>query len=414
MSKSPVEPKSYEHRKHLLTKPSSPLEPEESFFAISKQASALRDAIKERNFDLTKSLIEKKADVTAIINPMNATFLHQAAGIGDKKIIALLIESKADVDAKTRTGTKPLDMAVENGHIRAIELLLSKSTDTTTKVKPFYFVNAIKENWGEVIKLLLEKQKADISLEYMRTAVDESNLDVLSLLIKHKADLGATFLSGKTILHYAAIKGLTSIVETLIYHKCDPLAQDTKGNIPIIYSIKQHSSDIEGLLYLDKTISYGATTKSLLIRCPKQIEFTNPLTGRTLLHEVLSTKCADADLDIIELLIRKNVLAINAQDKDGNTPLHSLLSIKDLKYSNIAPVVKLLLENKADLTIQNKDGIDAQLLLDEAKDLFATPHRKVEFVDTHGILYSLSEEPSVLGKEPSVLGEVQVQDPYTT
>lgn len=114
----------------------------------------LMEAAREGHFEITKLLLEKGADVNimsdegftaldaAIVknqvevvqlllnkgaNPnryvAGATPLYDAAGYGYTKIVSLLIEHGADVNAKSFGRTTPLAIAIQNNHLDVVNLL---------------------------------------------------------------------------------------------------------------------------------------------------------------------------------------------------------------------------------------------------------------------------------------------------
>ncbi|MCG1042397.1 ankyrin repeat domain-containing protein [Mycetohabitans sp. B8] len=78
---------------------------------------------------LVKHLIEKGAEV----NKSGWTPLHYAATTGQDKIVKLLIDHCAYIDAASPNGTTPLMMAVRGGHITTVKLLLDEGADLTLK-----------------------------------------------------------------------------------------------------------------------------------------------------------------------------------------------------------------------------------------------------------------------------------------
>jgi ankyrin repeat protein len=69
------------------------------------------------------------------------TPLHVAATRGDARIIALLLDAGAEIDARGEYGHTPLHEAVGQGHIEAAKLLLSRGADT-----------GVRNDWGQTAK----------------------------------------------------------------------------------------------------------------------------------------------------------------------------------------------------------------------------------------------------------------------
>jgi len=72
---------------------------------------------------------------------LGTTPLHIAAIRGDIRIIALLLDAGAEIDARGEYGHTPLNNAVGLGHVEAVRLLLSRGADAN-----------IPNDWGQTPK----------------------------------------------------------------------------------------------------------------------------------------------------------------------------------------------------------------------------------------------------------------------
>ena len=80
------------------------------------------------DLEMVKLLIERGADINAIVGP-NATALNAAAWRGDETMAAWLLEYGANPDAKDFEGKTALQRAEENGH-ESIAALIRAGTES--------------------------------------------------------------------------------------------------------------------------------------------------------------------------------------------------------------------------------------------------------------------------------------------
>ena len=121
-------------------------------------------AIMDHKPDKVKELNEKSFDIKYKMSSFNGrTALHIAAEYGNTDIIVYLLQKSAEVNCLDNSGCPPLFMALQNGHIDAIELLIT--SDANVKITTNYglslrnFVSKAKYN---EIKDLLKKFSYDI------------------------------------------------------------------------------------------------------------------------------------------------------------------------------------------------------------------------------------------------------------
>lgn len=91
--------------------------------------------------------------------------LFEATRTGDATAVTALLDKGADVNAKFRYGTTALFKAAERGHAEVVKVLLARGADVTVQ-DTFYHESAmgwaLQNNHTEVVRLLLEKDKASI------------------------------------------------------------------------------------------------------------------------------------------------------------------------------------------------------------------------------------------------------------
>ena len=98
-------------------------------FRTAKDESPLMLASLRGHMDLARKLVERGADV----NKTGWTPLHYAATNGHLKIMELLLEHHAYIDAESPNKTTPLMMAAQYGTVSAVKLLLEAGADATLR-----------------------------------------------------------------------------------------------------------------------------------------------------------------------------------------------------------------------------------------------------------------------------------------
>lgn len=97
------------------------------------KTSSFFKAIKSGDVERVEKLMsEKPLLIHARTLFENATGLQLAARTGNNKMVALLIEAGADVNAKDSSGIAPLDEAAFNGNVIVADSLLNAGADVNT------------------------------------------------------------------------------------------------------------------------------------------------------------------------------------------------------------------------------------------------------------------------------------------
>ena len=84
------------------------------------------------NAEAIKLLVERKADIEAR-NMLGQTPLHRAAIGGNAEAIKLLVERKANIEAREIDGQTPLHLAASTGKTEAIKVLITLGANTKAR-----------------------------------------------------------------------------------------------------------------------------------------------------------------------------------------------------------------------------------------------------------------------------------------
>jgi hypothetical protein len=115
-------------------------------------------AVGQKDVALAEFLLQQGAAVSSHSGYLQFTALHAAAGLGDDKMVALLLKHKADVNARTRYGETPLHRAAWGGHeLAAVALIVAKGdVDAQNDLMQTPLHCAISANRAGIVKVLLE------------------------------------------------------------------------------------------------------------------------------------------------------------------------------------------------------------------------------------------------------------------
>jgi len=225
------------------------------------------------------------------------TALHDAVKGNREAIVKLLIDRKADVNARDQTGVTPLHTAARWSSPQVVKLLLDAKADVSAKDKA-----------GRTP--LLE-------------AVSSGNADIVKLLIQAKADVHAKDDNGTASIHLAATYANTRVLKLLLDAGADVNAKDNRVITPLHFLALRSpsgrgpydSDEFEQTLEEDRQDILAIAR--ILIEAKANVNARDNI-GTTPLHMAV-------ERNGFELAITKFLLAqgadVNARDEDGKTPL---------------------------------------------------------------------------------------------
>ncbi|XP_063426863.1 uncharacterized protein LOC134710434 [Mytilus trossulus] len=241
---------------------------------------------------------------------LNQTELHKAVRCDDLESLRSKLGSE-DVDSKTKSGWTVLHYAVLLNNLRAVQVLFHEElTQNDNSCFDFEQVHQVKVSIAD-----------NNGLTAVHLAVINNNIDILSVLLRNKAEVKIRDDFDRTPLHYISSESTTKVLLThSSWRQC---------------SLENNRFPENGRQY-NKTpiLAFRTTCFNIAI------------------HTALRDVCRDF---------------VNMPDKEGNTPLHSLIKRRILKEESHR-CIETLLENGANPYLCNDYGVSANGLIQSSFD----------------------------------------------
>lgn len=295
-------------------------------------------AVRSRDMDLTRLLLEYVADVNAA-DTVGNTPLYYAIELGDLEIAEVLVLHGADLAKPTSSYRySALHLMAKHGRLAMLEMVQrihgTDATSSHANASSGRTALQVATLYGHcnVVRFLLDVYPLDFDIDFGRRhqepiltlAAQEGQLEIVELLVSKGANVNKTVEGGSTALIQAAGSGHFDIVKCLcengasieLTRECDgatalaAAAQD--GHVHIVeYLVEEHHANIfaatsYGLTVLGEAAINGhaGTVRVLLSHDHHaddlQLELSNVLCqsvlyGRLEIVKLLVTKGADID-----------------------------------------------------------------------------------------------------------------------
>ncbi|TFB07459.1 Ankyrin-2 [Trichoderma ghanense] len=327
-----------------------------------KRTTALGFAINSRNHTALEWLLEAGA-YPGLLPKVNVPPLHDAVTAQDRSMVELLLLYGAPVNGFMHSyfPFTALGHAVDLGLEPIVELLLRKGADASTEEG--YGVTGLIETAvtregppiPKIIRRLLESRHPP-NVNYIRDggdhcitgAVDQGDVETVSLLLEHGADISIYLQSGKEAspLHKAAGQGNVEICDILLKH--EPRLLDLQ---------MERGFMIESPLFEACHRKQKDTVRFLLDKGAKADQVSHYYK-----ESPLFTACDVGDLDVVKMLLEATPHMINVPTAFYCTPLAYACAHGNLE------MVKLLIDAGAEIYhLKDSDTTSAFSRIFEAK-----------------------------------------------
>lgn len=218
----------------------TPIEISEVFF----------EAIAKGYFHVVETLLEfisETEDVHDLIGMCNEegdTLLHSATKNRQHDIVRLLIRKKADVQALNIIGNLPIFYAIDNDDENMVKTFITEGSGIKNYPLLVHTVIQIKREKSRRLLDLVLRDGADVNqrdedlegstaLHLICREAMKNDVDLAEILLRHGADINATTNLGSTVLHMSAVGDSEAMVEALLRFDPQIDARDQCGNTPL-------------------------------------------------------------------------------------------------------------------------------------------------------------------------------------
>jgi ankyrin repeat protein len=147
--------------------------------------------------------------------------LHLAAVAGHETITRILLRSGVKIESEDFTGRTALHCAAAEGHGAVVKQLLCGGANIEAKddygKTPLHC--AVENEQVMVVLQLLLENTSNIQIKRARMAAArtlQSRYEAVAWLLKYGLDIGSVEGNADTMLHWAAVRGLTTVVRLLL------------------------------------------------------------------------------------------------------------------------------------------------------------------------------------------------------
>ena len=325
--------------------------------------TALFEAAEENNYEIVKYLLEHGANPN-IKNKYGEIVLHNLSD-EDISIYKILVEHGADINIKDDYGYTSLAMAAALSRIDAVKLFLDYNPDFSVCSKDGNNFFHMMMYWS------LQHEVHGVSDSGCWIVGDGLNNELVELLVEKGVDINARNVEGLTPIQIACTSkfDLPNDVEILIKNGADPLVLgDEKKDSLLMISVR-NPKVVQVLLNngVDKSYVNTEGKNAYDYAMEHAIYYHGQKSAesvRILYDEKSDGKKNYSLQDVLEagnMIVAKRLLVeckdINAQDEEGRWPLMCAV------LSQNTELIKLVLERKPEFSQKNKSGKNDPVLL---------------------------------------------------
>ncbi|EAA05854.4 AGAP009521-PA, partial [Anopheles gambiae str. PEST] len=189
--------------------------------------SPLHVACKEGYVRSARILLEEGGASTDACGEYGLNALAFALYTNNGRLVRCLFRQEASIGGALSSDFQPINMAIRNGNLRMLELLLRRGVDVNSA--PLCFINAFCQT-------------------ALHVCVERDQVEMARDLIRAGAQINAKNRTGATPLHLAVQRGNVRLVQLLLDHKCSIDELNYNGETPLIRAVVSNNLPLVRIL----------------------------------------------------------------------------------------------------------------------------------------------------------------------
>ncbi len=214
-------------------------------------------AVTQKRPALLRKLIARGADLSIKDKVSGDNMIFAAASAGNAEVFSILLDNGFKSDEKKPWGQTPLDYAAQAGSIEIVKLIAGRGVDLKAASNArFPLLHAATAGTkAEFVQYLLDygfeiDRRDEVNGTALFVAVFYGNIEAARLLAIRGADVNAADILGRTPLQLAVKKGYTDLVELFLNRGGDRGVIDARNGMTLLHfaAAKGNSAMVEALL----------------------------------------------------------------------------------------------------------------------------------------------------------------------
>ena len=351
----------------------------ESLTSQRRISSQVLNPLEEKDLNILKSMLLAGGDVNKPSGHDGYNALHIASSSGMCDLMMELLQYGANCNHLTSSGKSALDLACENGHEAAVELLLKNGAEPDRETATYFGLSA------HSINDLYQSQQSVMPVLCM--AAKNGSETMVKMLLKYGADVNASDKKGNTALHLAKTNAIIEMLlnvgtnvnatndktETALSVVCGK--QQTDANVvemllkfgadpntcfPLHAACKNNDPDIVRLLLAygaDANLVKGLMSDRLGVLVIDGLWIPSPTLMEDIEHSPLCIACKNGNIAMADCLLENGADATFVV-RNGKTPLHFAVERlgEATNSEEYDPLVTLLLQHNAAVNVVCNTG----------------------------------------------------------